>query len=269
MTRRSVHGAALDITNAKLASLAPTWRPYRGVSVLFDNPGTRLHPDVVRLEDIAVVEPERQRLYDDLACAVADGDEDWGDRHGLCPLPRHSYHVTVCDGPNQHSGIPSVSTLLDGLPASLERLTDELVVMTDARVLAVAADNAVRLAVSEIVVQGHVLAARLVPVDPLSDIALDRITSARAELVDGLWTVFRLRTQQWHPHVSLGYFPNRHAAAAAGAALPAAYQDLPTVLDTSITFASAAVYGFTDMASFFRVEPDATVLRSHGLGTGR
>lgn len=269
MTRRSVRGAALDITNAKVASLAPTWRPYRGLSVLFDNPGTRLPPGVARLEDIAVVEPERQRLYDDLACAVADGDEGWRDRHGLCPLPRRSYHVTVCDGPNQHSGIPSVSALLDGLPASLERLTNELGVMTGARVLAVAADNAVTLAVSEIVVRGHVLAARLVPVDPVSDTALDRIAAARAELVDGLWTVLRLRTQYWYPHVSLGYFPNRRAAAAAGAALPTAYQDLPAVLDESITFASAAVHGFTDMASFLRVEPDATALRSHGLGTGR
>lgn len=267
MIRRS-GGPALDITNVKLAGLEPSWRPYRGVSVLFDNPGTRPPGGVVPLDAIPVAAPERQRLYDDLARGIGDGDDAWRRRHGLCRLPRASYHVTVCDGPNQHSGARSVSALLDGLPDSLRRLSGDFDTMGRARVLAVAADNAVTLLVTDIVVWGHVLAARLAPVDSDSAAALDRIAAARAELVDDLWRTLRLRIQRWRPHVSVGYFPNRAAAASAAATLPVAYRNLPSALDASITFAAAAVYGFTDMASFFRADPEG-VTRSHGLGTGR
>jgi hypothetical protein len=269
VTRRGRDGSTLDITNAKVASLVPTWRRYHGVSVLFDNPGTRPPRGVVPLVDIPVINPQLQRLYDGLARAVTNLDEAWRNRHGLCLLPRHSYHVTVCDGPNQHSRVSCVSALLEGLPTSLDRLPRCLAVMTGARVLAVVPDNPVTLAVSEIVVWGHVLAARLLSVDSNSEGALDRIAAARVELTDDLWTELRLRTQWWRPHVSLGYFPNRDAASAAGEALPPACLGLPAALDTSITFASAAVYGFTDMASFFRVDPDDAPARSHGPGTGR
>lgn len=264
---RSGDGDALVITNAKVASLAPTWRRYHGVSVLFDNPGTRPAPGVVRLEEIPVVDPRQQQLYDDLAGAVADVGGDWRDRHGLCALPRHTYHITVCDGPNERSGVRRVSALLDGLPATLDRLADGLDVMTDARVLTAVADNPVTLGVAEVVVWGHVLAARLAPVDAAGDAALDRIAVARRELVDQLWARLRLRTQRWRPHVSLGYFPNRAAADAAGAALPTAWRDLAGALDASVTVSSAAVYGFTDMVTFFRAEARADV-SSQGLGTG-
>lgn len=39
------------------------------------------------------------------------------------------------------------------------------------------------------------------------------------------------------------------------------------MLDASITVSSAAVYGFTDMVTFFRTAPADR--SSHGLGTGR
>lgn len=266
---RSRERALLSITNPKVASLAPTWRRYHGISVLFDNPGTRAPAGVARLEDIPIVDPPRQRVFDDLSRAVVTLDETWRERHGLCPLPRHSYHITVCDGPNQTSGVRSVTTLLDGLPSSLDRLTDRLSVMTGSRLLHAVAENPVTLVVAEIVVRGHVLAAALAPAGTADRAALARIADARNELVDDLWRLLRLRTQPWRPHVSLAYFPNRAAARAADAALPTVYRDLPAALATSsITMSSAAVYGFTDMATFFRSD-DGVAGDSQRLGTGK
>lgn len=244
-------GDSPAITNPKIASLAPTWRRYHGVSVLFDNPGTRPEPGIVRLEDIAVVDPDRQRLYDDLAAAFADDGGALRNRYGFCPLPRHSYHVTVCDGPNERDAAPGAATILDGLPDSLDRLETELRYLAGARVLGMVT-YPVTLTVSEIAVWGHVLAARLLPVDARARVALERIARARAELAEDLRNELHLWTQPWRPHVSVGYFPNREAAALADSHLPAWCRQVPAVLRTPITFESAAVYGFTDIASFFR-----------------
>lgn len=252
MTRRDPDDG-LAITNDKLIGLEPSWRRYHGISVLFDNPGTRPGPGIVRLEDIPVDDPDRQRLYDELADAVAGGDRRLRDRYGLCPLPRHSFHVTVCDGPNERDAVPHVSALLDDLPSSLDRLAVELPFMAGAEVLTTVAGTPVTLVVSEIAIWGHVLVARLAPHGPEHRVALERVTRARDLLVQDLWTNLGLRTQRWRPHVSLGYFPNRDAADAAVAALPPAFRSLPERLRTPITFSSAAVYGFADMVSFFRL----------------
>lgn len=240
------------ITNPKIASLDPTWRRYHGVSVLFDNPGTRPGPGIVRLEAIPVDDPDQQRLYDALAAAFTDEDCVLRNRYGFCPLPRHSYHVTVCDGPNERDAAAGAAAILEGLPDSLDRLDAEMGYLARARVLAAAGTNAVLLEASEIVVWGHVLAVRLSPVDAPARVALERIARARSELVDDLRTHLRLRTQPWRPHVSVGYFPNRNAAARAHAERRAWSGSLPQNLRSTIAFDSAAVYGFTDMASFFR-----------------
>ena len=245
-------GTDLAVTNPKLASLAPTWARYRGVSLLFDNPGTRPPPGVVPLEAIPVERPEQQRLYDDLAAEVAD-DDVLRARHGLCPLPRHSYHVTVCDGPNERDGRRPIAALLAGLPDSLHDLAADPDLFPAADTVAEIAVNPVTLVVSGVAVWGHVLAAQLAPAGAADRAALARVATARDALVAALWARLRLRVQQWRPHVSLGYFPNRDAAAAAAAALPARYASLPGRLTAPITFSSAALHGFTDMASFHRL----------------
>lgn len=243
----------LDITNPKVASLAPTWRRQHGVSVLFDNPGAHAPAGVVPLAAIRVTDPGRQRLYDELAAALAADGGALQARYGLCPLPRPSYHVTVCDGPNERHALPPVAALLEGLPASLAQVDDDLRFLVADGLRAVVADNPVRLAVGGIVVWGHVLAGRLAPADPDAAAALRRVARAREALVRQLWGHLRLRTQRWRPHVSLGYFPNRAAAAAARDALPTDHRELQVPIDSSITFESAALYGFTDMASFHRL----------------
>ena len=248
------------ITNPKVASLAPTWRRYRGVSVLYDNPGARGGPGVIPLEGMPVDDPTRQRLYDDLMGVVTDVDLGaMRERFGFCPLPRYSYHVTVCDGPNERdiakgasSGSAQAAAVIHELPDSLHRLPDALAFLCRTRVLPTVAANPLTFEATGIAIWGHVLAARLEP-DGRSSRALERVAQARTELADDLWAELGLRTQAWRPHVSLGYFPNRSAAKAATATLPRWNQMLATRPPATMTFEAASVYGFTDMVSFLRL----------------
>lgn len=265
----------MRITNPKLATLDPAWRRYRGLSVLFDNPGSRPGPGITALEDVPVGDGQRQTLYDVLAGVVGDADpERMRDGYGFCPLPRYSYHVTVCDGPNEHAIAGATSpdgavaaALIAELPDSLDRATAQLRWLCRSPLLGAVAANAVTLAVSDVVIWGHVLAARLVPVDTQAQGALDRIAQARAALVDQLESRLGLQTQAWRPHVSLGYFANRRSAKAATATLPQWRRALAAQRTPPIRFASAAVYGFTDMASFYRLGVRGAV--SNGPGNGR
>jgi hypothetical protein len=249
------------ITNPKLATLEPTWRRYRGLSVLFDNPGSRLRRGVTALEDIPVDDRHRQQLYDVLADVVEDMDpRAMRDRFGFCPLPRHSYHVTVCDGPNEHAMAGRTSpdralatAVIADLPGSLDHAATHLDWFCDAPLLRAATGTPVTLAVCDIAVWDHVLAAHLTPADAPARNALDRVARARAELVATLQARLDLRTRTWRPHVSLGYFANRRSARAATSTLGRWNHAVAAHHTPTVTFDSAAVYGFTDMASFYRL----------------
>lgn len=253
-------GTGVRITNPKIATLAPTWRRYRGFSVLFDNPGARAPARMTPLADLPVEDPAQQALYDDLAALVAGADvATMREQHGFCPLPRYSYHVTVCDGPNEQDlagahgpAVAAAAALLDDLPHSLDRLSTELTLPHAPRLIAAVAADPVTLVVSDVAIWGHVLAARLAPADAAARVALERVSRARTHLVDELRRELGLRTQAWRPHVSLGYFANRDAARAAQPSLVQWRRALARRPRTAITYRSAAIYGFTDMASFFR-----------------
>lgn len=229
--------------------------------MLFDNPGTRVGSGVVPLEHMPVDDPEQQRLYDHLAGVVAEVDSDgMHERYGFCPLPRHSYHVTICDGPNEReidrSTAPrraAVAAVVDGLPDSLGDVSTVLGFLYRARVLAAVRADPVTLAATGIAIWGHVLAAHLEPAGPVARVALDRIARARTELSNDLQAQLGLLSQTWRPHVTLGYFPNRPAAQAATATMPRWRDALTARPMPTITFGSAAVYGFSDMVTFYRL----------------
>lgn len=253
--------AAPRITNPKVATLEPTWRRYRGVSVLFDNPGTPTPPGVCALTELPVDNPPRQRLYDELADLVAEVDTgQMRDRYGFCPLPRNTYHVTVCEGPNERSAadVPgahraAVASVLDELPGSLDRMPTALRFLRGAELPAAVAANPVTFGAAGIVIWGHVLAARLEPADAPARLAIERLRRARADLDHQLRDRLGLGAQPWRPHVSLGYFANRAGADAAARPLAQWNRSLAARPRPTITFTSAAVYGFTDMVSFFRL----------------
>jgi hypothetical protein len=192
---------------------------------------------------------------------VTDVDLDgMRERFGFCPLPRYSYHVTICDGPNERdiaedgpSRRAHVAVVINQLPGSLPRLPDALGFLCRARLLPTVAANPVTFEAASIAIWSHVLAARLEPDGRSSQVALERVTRARAELADDLRAQLDLRMQPWRPHVSLGYFPNCDAAKAAKATLARWNQTLTTRPLPPITFSAASIYGFTDMVSFLRL----------------
>jgi hypothetical protein len=246
------------ITNRKVASLDPTWRAWRGVSVLFDNPGaTPGH----RLEDATAAGAPEQRLYDDLAVLVdASRPAQLRSAYGFCPLPRTTYHVTVCDGPNEDELAsatgPHVATagrLLAGLPDNLADVTAALTFAGWSDLLDAVARNPVTLTAEAVMIWGSVLAVQLVPRDDASHAALGQIIEAREAVVEALHANLGIAVKPWRPHVSLGYFANLDGARDAAQRLPRWNEWLAAAEAAPITYRSAALYGFTDMVSFFRV----------------
>lgn len=246
------------ITNPKIAGLEPTWRTWRGVSVLFDNPGLLPGP---RLDDATAAGVAEQRLYDDLSVLVdAARPPALRAGYGFCPLPRSTYHVTVCDGPNEEelartkgSATAEVAALIATLPDSLGQVPAALEFAEPDALLRTAKENPVTLAAQEVVIWGSVLAARLGAADGSSAGALERITGARQVVAAALSAALGMAAKAWRPHVSLGYFANHEAADRARENLAVWNQWLAASEPASITYRSAALYGFTDMVSFFRV----------------
>lgn len=247
------------ITNRKVASLDPTWRAWRGVSVLFDNPG---RPPGRRLEDTTEAGIPQQRLYDDLAMLLeAAQPEVLRSAYGFCPLPRATYHVTVCDGPNEVElaraagpGVAAMAPILAALPDSLARVPDALAFADPGGLERAVADTAVTFAADALVIWGSVLAARLVAAGDTSASARQGITGAREAFADALNATLGITVKPWRPHVSLGYFANLDGARQAEERLAEWNRRLGASQPRSITFRSAALYGFTDMVSFFRVD---------------
>ncbi len=248
------------ITNPKVAGLEPTWRTYRGLTVLFDNPGCAPPPRQIDLRDVPVDDPTAQRLYDVLAAFVDDlGADGWRCPRGFCPLPRSTYHVTVCDCLNERQlGLverrsrSSVAALVRGVPGSLDTLPSVLPMLARPALARALGARPITFVTSGIVISGHVMAARLTAADPDSQAALDEVAAARAELADRIHTELGVGPQPWRPHVSLGYFVNGALARAADDSRSQLDRGFALVPKVPITFTSAAVYGFTDMVSYFR-----------------
>ena len=246
------------ITNRKVAGLEPTWRTWRGVSVLLDNPGL---PPGRRLEDATAAGVPEQRLYDDLSVLV-DAARPAALRmdYGFCPLPRSTYHVTVCDGPNEEEltradapDAAEVAALLASLPDSLAQVPAALAFAGPGALLRTVEDNPVTVAAREVVIWGSVLAVRLIAADESSAVALEQITAARKAVADAFNDALGIAANPWRPHVSLGYFANRDGADRARENLAEWNRRLAASEPAPITYRSAALYGFADMVSFFRV----------------
>lgn len=249
--------------NEKLAGPEPTWGSFAGLSVLYDNPGTVLSPGLQRIDALPVADEAGQQLYDALEQVVATLSDGPLRRRGFCPLPRATYHVTVCDGVND-SVVTSVASphratvrdLLDDLPDSLLRPSLPAHLLRGCDLLPAVRATPCRLRVRELWIGQYVLAAGLEVADERSRRALGAHREARQRLAGQLRSVLGVSTQTWRPHVSLGYFTNLDEAAAARDAL-AGIADRVVGAGTdglTATFRSASVYGFTDMVTYWRAE---------------
>ena len=194
----------IPITNPKLVGLEPRWAPFRGVSLVFENPPDDSFFGALR-EGLAAL--DRDALIED---------------HLLRLLPLKSHHVTVWDGVNDGK-LKDVAPkfraewarFLEAIPAPAfpEALFRDVL----ASELLACPDWNLRLQYAQIENWSDVsLVARLAPVDETSAANLDRLRASRDALTEAFGRTFGVRPHpEFAPHVTLGYFANAALAATA------------------------------------------------------
>jgi len=253
----------ITITQNKVAGFEPRWAPFGGFSMLFDNPGDSLTPDGDLLRvSCAPAAGSPLNLYAKIEKALDKLGRDLLLRTYLfCPLPASSYHVTVWDGVNVDNigtlnpGVRSDwSRFLDGLPTSLKAPPASMAVVT--RSALKGWSGSISFHFDKLTLWGNqVLVARLRPADETSKQNLKHLSSARKELYET--AVRKLGSgfsRSYSPHISLGYFANKeHGQVASGRVEHWTKKFTKRLEDSIVTYSSLDIYGFTDMATFFKV----------------
>lgn len=254
---------AADITNPKVGSTAPpTWQPYSGLSILYDDPGCAALSGLQRFEALSGEAPWDDRLYRELEAVTGELEAGLREEVALCALPRRTYHVTLCDVVNDGTREQVPADLRSEVAATLAALPDSLLwcstlmrLVQDPELSWSVWRQPVMFRVDALEVRGHALVASLEPADEPSVAAVAAHDAAREALLERLASRLGVASRDWRPHLTLGYFANDHDAAYARTEVVPGWQ-APVSERTaglSATFRSAAVYGFTDMVSFWRV----------------
>jgi hypothetical protein len=251
------------ITNRKVAGYVPVWAPFNGFSLLFDNPGRsyscfETFSDLEKL-DCSCEGPELE-FYRTLWNSCSQAERMIRD-YLFCPLPPHSYHVTVWDGINDYN----VRKLPDYIREEGERFLRELPdsFRSGSHELTRADGKQVHISAERIEFvydklenwNNSSLVVRLKPADSQSERVLLRIVEQRFRLNRLFEERFGFPTAslEYRPHVSLGYFANRDIASRSEQAVEAWDQQLKLITQSqSICFESISLYGFVDMETFFR-----------------
>ena len=255
----------ITITNPKVAGLdGPRWALFRGFSLLFDNPGDSVSPmgkDLLKL-DCSVDTNPGLALYHSLVTSLDKiGRDSLVDNYSFCPLPPSSYHVTVWDGLNDGNAekvFPDhcldLGSFLQGLPDSLPahtRFTGEI----DDSPLLLRTGWTIAFTFDRLTKWGNrVLVARLAPAGGDSEREFRRIVADRNDLSVRFQERFGFQSTGYSPHVSLGYFANAKQAEMATPQVDRwtdAFRG--DAGDVAVAFTSISLYGFTDMATFFKV----------------
>ncbi|WP_332633787.1 hypothetical protein [Halalkalibacter flavus] len=251
------------ITNPKIAGFIPQWSQFKGFSILFDNPGDRLLPldenrDLKLLScDITSEELELyKRLYQTLTLFP-----EMPSTYLFCPLPFHSYHVTLWDGIND-ANVQNVSRkyrfdaedLLEDLPNSF--LKEKKFFSIDEQPLAISMEEPIEFQFDKLIKWGNAgLAANLKPANSQSQDILHMIEKERKSLTEKYKEYFGLQTcrPSYGPHVSLGYFANKELAELSTSMIDYWNESfLSNTNGQTITFASNSLYGFNNMETFFK-----------------
>ena len=251
------------ISNEKIACFEPVWAPYHGFSLLFDNPGNALEP-MGNLKKVACDIHGDSELS--LYRALADAMETVGPAALMntclfCTLPYDSYHVTIWDGINDGNIIgvaashrKELETYLQGFPESFATAA-KVTETVNASKLAAGDDWNIGFRFEKLAIwSNRALVARLSPVDNSSAAMLDRMLDERKILNGKVGTLLDMNLNKaFKPHVSLGYFADPDLADVCRKDL-GGIEEIFTkkTAGLSIVFHSVALYGFTDMATFFK-----------------
>ncbi len=251
------------LTNEKVAGFEPRWAPFRGFTLLFDNPGANLKVS----GGLSYVDCDVDRDPDLLLYkALRDGIQQIGqdlltNTYLFCPLPPASYHVTVWDGVNDGN----LAQVLTAHHETWKRFLQEPWSVSGAfdlfREITVSdliskPDWNIQLRFEALEKWSNVsIVARLAPANATPKNAVAGLTDARA----GLTRVFESRFGvgphlTYAPHVTLGYFANQNLADETNQYMEqwdAIFRELTNGL--ILVMHRVSLYGFTDMATFFKI----------------
>jgi hypothetical protein len=250
-------------SNPKVQGFVPVWAPFKGFSLLFDNPGdscSRLS-DFPRLAkmDCRYNRPELsfyRTLWD-----VGSGASELVCSYLFCPLPLHSYHVTVWDGINDFN----VRRLPEGERAEAERWLQGLPGSFDPEhgLLAGRGGEPIGIRMDPIEFEfdrlekwnNASIVARLKPADSRSEDVLRGIEEER----DMLNQLFEERfgiataTKSYRPHVSIGYLGNKELGEKSEEAVRRLNERMePGMSGLRLRFDGISMYGMSDMETFFK-----------------
>ena len=257
----------ITISNNKVAGFNPRWAQFPGFSLLFDNPGqgfTLMAPDLLKL-DCPVAQSSRDDglvLYRSLTQALRQFNLDrLVNNYLFCPLPPYSYHVTVWDGLNTDNRGSVLSPHQEQITQFLENMPDSFSAdalfspIINESELVNGRDLTISYQFDHLYKWGNIgLVCALTPASDTDRQTHEHITTLRHRLYEKFGTQFG-GVNEWPftPHISLGYFANAELAE----------QTTPHVEDwheivqqkaagQTITFNNISLYGFTDMATFFK-----------------
>jgi len=251
------------ITNPKISGFTPQWAQIEGFSILFDNPSDRLLP-LDENRDLKLlscdIEAEELGFYKSLNQTLAQFPE-MPNTYLFCPLPFHSYHVTLWDGIND-ANVQDVSRkyrfnvedLLEDFPNSFLKENEFLHI--DEQPLAINMEGPIEFQFDKLIKWGNIaLVASLKPANSQSQAILHKVEEERKSLIERYKEYFGLETCRlsYTPHVSLGYFANKELAELSTPMMDYWNESfLSNTNGQTITFTSNSLYGFNNMATFFK-----------------
>ena len=254
----------ITISNQKVAGFEPRWADFRGYSLLFDNPGQSLTPSgaLLVLNCQVEIDPELG-FYKALNLALTNiGREMLIRSYLFCPLPPPSYHVTVWDGGNNANSASAASAhrseleaQLRGLPLSLPQKNTLTDVVLGSPLAGFQGDLIFRF--DRLLKWGNsVLVARIIPTEECED-RYQQMVDLRAGLSSEFEKLSGIKASpRYSPHVSLGYFANQEAAQQATSCIDEwTAMVRQQIGNERLCFRSMSLYGFTDMAHFFKANP--------------
>ncbi len=254
----------ITITQPKVQGFWPRWAPFKGFSLLFDTPGRSTSPleansSLLKLDCQIETAPE-QAFYQRLAAGLDKiGLEVLINSYLFCPLERYSYHTTVWDGLNDGNAVSVAAEYSQPLHHFLNHFPHsfaEASVFTEgiAQSPLVTEQWEIEFALDHIAKWGNVgLVAVLKPAAGSVN-RYEQLQTARETLYEQFEQRFGLHMQwPYVPHVSLGYFANQEQAEEASPHI-GRWNELiqAAVGDTTLTYHTISLYGYTDMITFFK-----------------
>lgn len=237
----------ISITEPKIAGLDPRWARFAGFSLLFDPP----RPSFLAGDGIEILEADGYGRFGRALDALQA--DRLLEEYGFCRLPPASYHVTAYDVANVADlsrGHPAVcnelSALLNRLPEA--SAFDDPLLRGAAESELAATDWNLEFGFDAMTRWGSL---RLAPRDPE---AFARFVAARAALSREYGIRYGIGAgERYTPHLTLGYFLNGTGADLARPRIPEWDRALREAIgDETLILRTVSLYGFTDMATFFR-----------------